>query len=575
MVAYGLHDSLYHQSDEITYLTILILLLLIVVLFSLLYTRKKFYKLHQSLFLREELFNSLCSTIDDVFLIYHFGNKVIEYVSPNFDRAYGINGKHFKKNPFLILNLLDYDLKEKIKSFFTTNILMTNQELEFQLLDPKTKKITFHIVRIYPIIKRNIVIRYIISISDLTRIKLAQQTIKDALLNAQLANEAKKDFLSHMSHEIKTPINAIIGMSQLAIRDIGYIGDQDKVVDRLNKISDASKKLIVLVNNILDMSRMDSNRLKIAHEPFHIISFLKDFTSIVKSQAELSRLKYILDYTGLITENILGDSLRLQQILLNCTSNAIKFTPPGGFVKIKVREMAVSSNKVILHFKIIDNGKGMSEEYIDRIFIPFDQEDPQIYSNFGGSGLGMSITKNLVTLMSGDIQVKSQIGVGTTISIILPFDVHKPKELPEYHDQIDKETCISDIDLTGHRILIVEDNTINLEIICEYLKLSHATLDAASNGREAIKYFELSPPSYYDIILMDIHLPELNGYEVTRLIRQSTHPDAKNIKIIAMSADSYPEDIAIALDSGMNYHVAKPIDFKKLLQFLKDVLQKR
>lgn len=571
MFAAGSLNILYHRYDRIIYISIILFFILLIILFNLLYTKRKFYKLHQSLFYREELFNSLCSNIDDIFLIYNFAKKTIEYISPNFDRAYGINSQHFKRNPFLVLNRLDAEVKEKIRAFFTTNIIMSNQELEFQLSHSRTKKLSYHVLRIYPVIKHNVVIRYIICISDLTKNKLAQQAIKDALLNAQLANEAKKEFLSHMSHEIKTPINAIIGMSQIAHRDID---DKGKVIDCLDKISDASKKLIVLVNNILDMSRIDSNRLKIANEPFHIKDFLENFASVIKTQAELSRLKFIMDHSGLVTEHLLGDPLRLQQILQNCTSNAIKFTPPGGFVQIKVREMAVSANKVMLHFKVIDNGRGMSEEYIDRIFIPFDQETPLIYSKFGGSGVGMSITKNLVTLMSGDIQVKSQLGQGTTISIIIPFDVHKPKELPEYQEDKDKDIDITNIDLTGQRILVVEDNPINLEIICEFLKFSHIAIDTASNGREAIKYFDESPASYYDLILMDIHLPELSGYETTRTIRRSSHPDAKRINILAMSADAYPEDISMALDAGMNYHIAKPIDYKKLLLLIQKILMK-
>lgn len=528
--------------------------------------------MNQSIYYREELLNSLCSNVDDLFLIYHLGKRVIEYVSPNTERIYGISGRNFRKNPFIFLNHTNVEFKEEMKRLFTSNIIKSHFETEFQLNNPKTHQINWLIFRVYPVYHWNNVIRYIICISDLTKEKQSQQLLKEALLNAQKANEAKKDFLSHMSHEIKTPINAIMGMTQIAANSLE---DKGKVEKCLDKISEASGNLIAIVNNILEMAKIDSNNIMIASEQFSLLEFLNNFTEMISSQAELNHLRFDLKISNLSINYLLGDALRLSQVLSNCISNSLKFTQAGGSIKLVVTEGERYGNKVLYRFAIIDNGKGMSEEYVNRIFIPFEQEDSSIAQKYGGSGLGMSITKNIVTLMEGNINVKSKPGTGTTITIDLPFYIPENLILTE-----ETEVPMNEIkplpvyDFSGYRILVVEDNEINLEIACEYLKFTKVSVDTAHSGLEAVKIFETSAESYYDLILMDIQMPDLNGYETTKRIRKSSHPNAKEICIAAMSADSYTEDIALTLESGMNYHIAKPIDINDFFHILDKILNK-
>jgi CheY-like chemotaxis protein len=270
-------------------------------------------------------------------------------------------------------------------------------------------------------------------------------------------------------------------------------------------------------------------------------------------------------------EFLIGDRLRLEQILVNCLSNAIKFTPSGGKITLEVMEAERHVNKVLYRFIVTDTGKGMSEDFIDRLFIPFEQEDTSIARKYGGSGLGMSITKNLVSLMGGNIKVTSNLGKGTVLTIDIVFEISDlSKEEPDL--QAEKETKA--FDFTGRRILIVEDNEINQEITCEILKSVHASVEIAKDGYSALKLFTDASCGYYDLIIMDVQMPGLNGYETAKAIRKSGHPDADTIIIIAMSADTYADDLTFNSDSGMNYHMAKPIDLDYLYSLLNNIFTK-
>ncbi|HWT73807.1 MAG TPA: ATP-binding protein, partial [Mobilitalea sp.] len=468
----------------------------------------------------------------------------------------------------VIFNYLDAKISETFIKIFSTDIRSSNFNLEFELLHPRTNQLCWLLIRVYPIINNGNVVRYVCSISDLTKEKQSQKVLYDTLLNAQKTNEAKKEFLSHISHEIRTPINAVIGMAQIASNCIEH---KERVDDCLKKITSSSKNLLTLLNNILDMAKMDSDKMLITKERFQLSEFLNSFAAIIGTQAEINQQNFSITISNIIDDCLLGDTLRLNQILSNCISNSLKFTPQGGKISVEVVELKKMSDKALFRFTISDNGKGMSEEYIERIFIPFEQEDGTIAKKYGGSGLGMSIAKNLVTLMGGTIHVASKLGVGTTITIDIIFD------LPE--DSINKsedhEIAKSMIpELPNHRFLVVEDNKINLEITCELLKYLKISVETAANGEDAYKLFLSSAHGYYDAILMDVQMPGLNGYEATKVIRESEHPDAKSIYIIAMSADADPEDITLALSNGMNQHIAKPIDTEKFYTLLQNVFLK-
>ncbi len=527
------------------------------------YSNTKFGKMYRSLYYREELFNSLCTNLDDILLIYRFEGFIVEYISPNLERLYGFKVKDFKRNPFRVLNQMSPPVREEITAYFTTKPLTTNKVIEFEMFNPVRKKTVSLLLRIYPVYDRQHLKRYILSISDITMEKETQQVLRDALINTQKANEAKKEFLSHMSHEIRTPLNTINGMAQIALRSLE---DDQKVESCLFKISDSSQKLISLVSNILDMSRIDSNKLILNRDLFQLDQLIYELSELFHTQAEMKHLKFNLLLKNIRHKHLLGDPLRLNQIISNCISNSLKFTPSGGSISLDIEEQGAYGNNAVFCFTIRDTGKGMSKDFIDRLFLPFEQEDSSIARNYGGTGLGMSITKNLVTLMSGDIEVSSNPGQGTSITIHIPFETldelsaKQNLQVPE-HKQID-------FDFQGCKALVVEDNDINREVICEFLKYANIRVETACGGKEALRMFENSAPGDYRLIFMDIQMPDQTGYETARQIRSSKHPDAASISIIAMSADSYAEDIACSLEAGMNDHISKPIDMRQLYQLI-------
>lgn len=381
--------------------------------------KRKYANMKQSLYYREELFRILCPNIDDIFIIYHFGKQIMEYVSPNLERIFGINVTNFKKNPCLFFNNIAPAFQEKIEELFTVRITTSVYETEFNYINPQNKCILPVMMRIYPIIKNREVIRYVISVSDQMKKKQSQQVLTDALVYAQNANEAKKDFLSHVSHEIKTPINAIISMVKIAGDSLE---DKDKTGYYLRLINDSSRNLLKFVDDVLTMARMDRNKIVLSKEPFQLNEFLSGYGYTINPQAEIKRLAFGLSM-DLEHVHLLGDTMRLRQILDNCISNALKFSPSGGNIKLMVSEIGKYGKIALYRFVISDNGKGMSEECLSRIFIPFEQEDSTTADTYGGSGLGMPIAKNLVTLMEGDIHVSSKLNFGTTVTIYLPFDI--------------------------------------------------------------------------------------------------------------------------------------------------------
>lgn len=551
-----------------------------------------------------------------------------------------------------------------------------------------------------------------IDITDVTELRemqkqLTQQAeaLRDALTVAENANRAKSDFLSRMSHEIRTPMNAIIGMTTIAG---AYIDDQQRVADCLEKIGYSSKHLMSLINDILDMSKIDEGKMRIAHETFNLETVAESITSIIYPQAVSKGLIFTVPLVDLIDTLLVGDSLRLNQILLNLLSNALKFTPKGGSIRLEIRQLQRTDSRVRLSFAVSDTGMGMSKEFLTHVFTPFEQENLAAGKSSGGTGLGMAITKNLVTLMGGTISVKSEVGIGSTFTVELDFDLPENEKRVQLQKQPaleslkvlvsddDRDNCIHaslllenlgihsdwvmtgaeciskvreahqtgtdydvclidwkmpDIDgievtrgirelvgpnttiiiitaydwtaieesardagangflakpifastlyntllsvtginrlvliptpgdkgsrpnLAGHHVLLAEDNMLNREIAMELLKMTNITVDCAENGREALDKF-LTNGGQYDLILMDVQMPVMDGYQTTMAIRKSDHPRALSIPIIAMTADAFREDVIRASSAGMNGHLAKPIDPSLLFQTLAEVIEK-
>ncbi len=393
-----------------------------------------------------------------------------------------------------------------------------------------------------------------------------KEELEEALIQAKQANLAKSDFLSSMSHDIRTPMNAIMGMTALAV---AHIDDRDRLENYLEKISFSSKHLLSLINDILDMSKIERGKIVLNCANIVLTEIIEQLTSMLASQAEAAGLELEVHAEKLCHINFYGDALRINQILINILGNAIKFTPEGGRVGFQVEEIPPKEqeNHVRYRFTVSDTGIGMKADFLSYIFEPFTRSGNTAYVE--GTGLGLSITKGLVDLMQGEIAVSSREGKGTTFQVELEFEAVHALETNTGEPEAACLETPGGKALDGCCFLVAEDNAINSEILCELLQMYGADSIVKTDGRQAVQAFQASVPGTYNAILMDIQMPVMNGYEAARAIRMADRADAATIPIIAMTANAFAEDIQSALAAGMNAHVAKPIDMKTLLVTLK------
>ena len=378
------------------------------------------------------------------------------------------------------------------------------------------------------------------------------------------ANLAKREFLFNMSHDIRTPMNAIIGFTALAQT---HIDDRGQVEDYLKKISVSSQHLLSLINDVLDMSRIESGKVTLEAKPVHLPELVHELRDIVQAVVSEKDLSLTLDTVGVENEDVIADPLRLEQILINVLANAVKFTPDGGQISLWiVQKDTAPAGYADFEFHIKDNGIGMSEEFQKHIFEQFARERTSTVSKIQGTGLGMAITKSLVDMMGGRITVKSEQGKGSEFTISLRFPIGEAKT--EQTPPAAKASASA-----GKKLLVVEDNELNLEIASTLLKEAGFAVDTAENGKIAVEKVEAASADRYDLILMDIRMPEMDGYEATRRIRAL--PDTKKaaLPIVAMTANAFEDDRKNALRAGMNGHIAKPLDIQKLFQVLSELLK--
>ncbi|MCR5758010.1 MAG: transporter substrate-binding domain-containing protein [Selenomonas sp.] len=399
-------------------------------------------------------------------------------------------------------------------------------------------------------------------IDDVRRKDIRQrEALTDALESAQHASMAKGNFLSSMSHEIRTPLNAIIGYLTLGSQENASEETLHQVID---KSQIAAHHLLGLINNILDLSSIEQGKLQLTVEEFSLRELLTEIQTIFNGQLQQKKIEWTCNIQGVSHNMMQGDSMRIKQVLMNIVSNAVKFTPEGGRISITVKQIMRPNNVFITTFEITDSGIGMSEAYLEKIFQPFEQENAQVAQQYGGSGLGMAISQNLVRMMQGSIEVRSKQGQGTSFYVSLPLQGVK-----EFDEEVDAEQATAEISFAGMRLLLVEDNEMNREIAQTILEQHGFVIDTAVNGQDAVDCFTAAAPGTYKAILMDVQMPVLDGYGATQAIRRSEHAEGATIPIIAVTADVFTDDVARVMACGMNDYLSKPIDFDKLLEKLR------
>ncbi|MBO5711207.1 MAG: response regulator, partial [Acholeplasmatales bacterium] len=512
-----------------------------------------------------QIFNILSDKTSDAYILFSLPDFEVEYVSENVERLLGFDMDKIYQDGMDVVRPEGMDPRDSRASILA---IPDDQSMTYERIrtikgtgEQRIFEDAFYVTEIEGQRKGLAIF------SDVTEDKRARQTLAAALDNANNASKAKTDFLYNMSHDIRTPMNAIYGLIQLLSKDISK---DSHAWTHLEKINVASESMLEIINNILDMSRIESGKVVLNEDAFNVEDVINEIEVVYTEQAKNKNLTLSKDL-ALTHKQYIGDYVRLKQIITNLLSNSIKYTKEGGMINLSVKT-AVDNNVDydVIRFIVSDTGIGMSEEFQKVIFTPFAREKSATQSGVSGTGLGMAIVKNLTELMGGHVTVQSELGKGTTITIEIPFKRVDTEII------VDKDIYGSDIssDITGVKVLVVEDNDLNAGIVMELLEDSGATCERATNGKEAYEAFISSEEGKYDVILMDVQMPIMNGYEASQAIRQSDHAQAKSIIIVAMTANAFIEDVRHAFDAGMNCHISKPIYIDELCKTLNLLLKR-
>ena len=524
--------------------------------------RQKLRKKDQQLLAREELFSNLSRNVDDVFLMIDTETRKVEYVSPNVQRILGLSPEAVQEDLYVLYPAGDDSGASRLENLMQME-QGVQQEWEREFVNQETGEPRYiHVTGFINDVQG--ARKCIVDLSDRTGEHQTTLAVEAALEVAEKASKAKTDFLSNMSHDIRTPMNAIIGITTLMKNELHQ---PEKLAEHLGKLETSGRLLLGIINDILDMSRIESGKTTLNIEKTNLPQQVSQLDSIIRQQAGQRRQTFTVN-THLQHENVLADPNRLNQVLMNILSNAVKYTPQGGHIRLDVEELSHTEHYAKYRFVVQDDGIGMSAVYQKTLFDPFTREEKSGTNRVQGTGLGMAITKSIVDLMGGTIHVESAPGKGSRFEVVLEFPIDAEADKVQTASALPEEAeAVSP--LSGMKFLCAEDNAINAEILEMLLETKGARCTICSNGQEIVDAFASVKPGEYDMILMDVQMPVMDGLEATRRIRNGENPLGRTIPILAMTANAFLEDMQKSKEAGMDEHLSKPVDIAALEQTVK------
>ena len=524
--------------------------------------RQKLRKKDQQLLAREELFSNLSRNVDDVFLMIDTETRKVEYVSPNVQRILGLSPEAVQEDLYVLYPAGDDSGASRLENLMQME-QGVQQEWEREFVNQETGEPRYiHVTGFINDVQG--ARKCIVDLSDRTGEHQTTLAVEAALEVAEKACKAKTDFLSNMSHDIRTPMNAIIGITTLMKNELHQ---PEKLAEHLGKLETSGRLLLGIINDILDMSRIESGKTTLNIEKTNLPQQVSQLDSIIRQQASQRRQTFTVE-NHVQHENVLADPNRLNQVLMNILSNAVKYTPQGGHIRLDVEELTHTEHYAKYRFVVQDDGIGMSEAYQKTLFEPFTREEKSGTNRVQGTGLGMAITKSIVDLMGGTIHVESAPGKGSRFEVVLEFPIDAEADKVQTASALPEEAeAVSP--LSGMKFLCAEDNAINAEILEMLLETKGASCTICSNGQEIVDAFASVKPGEYDMILMDVQMPVMDGLEATRRIRNGENPLGRTIPILAMTANAFLEDMQKSKEAGMDEHLSKPVDIAALEQTVK------
>ena len=524
--------------------------------------RQKLRKKDQQLLAREELFSNLSRNVDDVFLMIDTETSKVEYVSPNVQRILGLSPEAVQEDLYVLYPAGDDSGASRLENLMQME-QGVQQEWEREFVNQETGEPRYiHVTGFINDVQG--ARKCIVDLSDRTGEHQTTLAVEAALEVAEKASKAKTDFLSNMSHDIRTPMNAIIGITTLMKNELHQ---PKKLAEHLGKLETSGRLLLGIINDILDMSRIESGKTTLNIEKTNLPQQVSQLDSIIRQQASQRRQTFTVE-NHVQHENVLADPNRLNQVLMNILSNAVKYTPQGGHIRLDVEELTHTEHYAKYRFVVQDDGIGMSEAYQKTLFEPFTREEKSGTNRVQGTGLGMAITKSIVDLMGGTIHVESAPGKGSRFEVVLEFPIDAEADKVQTASALPEEDeAVSP--LSGMSFLCAEDNAINAEILEMLLETKGASCTICSNGQEIVDAFASVKPGEYDMILMDVQMPVMDGLEATRRIRNGENPLGRTIPILAMTANAFLEDMQKSKEAGMDEHLSKPVDIAALEQTVK------